>query len=157
MIEPGTLTMKQTAFLAAFAECGIVARAARAARINRASHYDWLEDPAYRKRFEVAQKQAIVSWEDEAVRRAFVGVRKPVYRGGKKVGTVLEFSDGLAQFLLKANNREKYGDRSALAVTGGLTLETMQANMIAARRRAKLADAQAGAGPEARLNPTGET
>jgi hypothetical protein len=103
-----------------------VKRAAQAAKINRTTHPDWLrDDPTYRPRFEQAHQQAITAWEDEVSRRAFLGTRKPVYQGGKKVGTVLEFSDGLAQFMLKANNREKYGDKSSVALSGSVSIEGM--------------------------------
>jgi hypothetical protein len=130
----------QAAFLAAYAQFGMVKRAAQVAKINRTTHHDWLrDDPTYRPRFEAAHHQAITAWEDEVSRRAFLGTRKPVYQGGKKVGSVLEFSDGLAQFLLKANNHEMYGDKSTVALSGSASIEGMQANQAEARRRAKQA------------------
>lgn len=131
-------SVKQAAFLAAYAQCGIVKKSAQAAKIARQTHHDWLrDDPTYRPRFEVAHQQAITSWEDEVSRRAFLGTRKPVYQGGKKVGSVLEFSDGLAQFILKANNREKYGDKSSVALSGAVSVEGMLANQVQARARVK--------------------
>ena len=53
--------------------------------------------------------------EDEAKRRAYEGVKKPVYQGGKRVGYVQEYSDTLLIFLLKGTNKAKYGDRTTLA------------------------------------------
>jgi hypothetical protein len=46
--------------------------------------------------------------EDEAVRRAYEGVERPVFQGGKQVGVVREYSDTLLIFLLKALRPEKY-------------------------------------------------
>ena len=50
--------------------------------------------------------------EDEARRRALQGVEKPVFREGRQVGTVTEYSDTLLIFLLKARRPEKFRDRA---------------------------------------------
>jgi hypothetical protein len=137
-------SVKQAAFLAAYASCGMVGKAAKLAKMHKDTHYQWLRsDPSYKLRFEVAHQQAITTWEDEVSRRAFVGTRKPVYQSGKKVGSVLEYSDGLAQFMLRANNRDKYGDKNQLAVTGTFSLGGMQAAMKAARSRAAVEEPDA--------------
>ena len=39
--------------------------------------------------------------ETEAWRRAVKGTKKPVYQGGKKVGTITEYSNTLLMFLIK--------------------------------------------------------
>ena len=56
--------------------------------------------------------------EDEALRRARDGTDKPIYQGGKKVGSVREYSDTLLIFLLKARNPAKYRERIDAHVTG---------------------------------------
>lgn len=56
--------------------------------------------------------------EDEARRRAFEGVEKPVYQGGKLVGTVREYSDTLLIFLLNGRRPEKFRPLSRVEVTG---------------------------------------
>jgi hypothetical protein len=72
------------------------------AGIDRGTHYDWLKaDPGYKAAFEDVQDQAAQALEDEAVRRAYEGVERPVYQGGEKVGVVREYSDTLLIFLLK--------------------------------------------------------
>lgn len=48
--------------------------------------------------------------EGELHRRAFKGVLKPVYQGGARVGSIREYSDTLAIFLMKAHRPEKYRD-----------------------------------------------
>lgn len=60
-------------FLAAFAQSCNVADAARAAGVDRSTHYVWLRDPDYRKRFLTARENAIDDLEIEAWRRAKAG------------------------------------------------------------------------------------
>lgn len=70
---------KKRAFLAAYAECGTVTRAAEIAGIERNTHYVWLkDDPDYAKACEAAYEQAAERLEQEARRRAVEGVEKPV-------------------------------------------------------------------------------
>lgn len=56
--------------------------------------------------------------EDEARRRAFDGVKRPIYHGGKRVGYVLEHSDPLLMFLLRARRPEKYRERAVVEHSG---------------------------------------
>lgn len=56
----------------------------------------------------MAEAQAARTLEDEAVRRAHEGLRKPVRYKGKIVGYETEYSDSLMLALLKANNPEKF-------------------------------------------------
>jgi hypothetical protein len=55
--------------------------------------------------------QAACTLEDEAVRRAHEGLRKPVWYKGKIVGYETEYSDTLLLAVLKANNPDKFRDR----------------------------------------------
>jgi hypothetical protein len=74
---------KRAAFLAAYAECGSIRDAAKAARIERSAHYRWLKaDPDYFARFQEADAHATQSLEDEAMERAMRGVFEPnVFQG----------------------------------------------------------------------------
>jgi hypothetical protein len=97
------------AFLAAYAHCGNVTRAAKAAKISTTAHYKRLKaDPTYRLAFEQADIVATGLLEDEATRRAFAGVRKGIYWQGYRVGYQLEYSDGLMMFLLRGRRPDKY-------------------------------------------------
>lgn len=49
------LLHRQKTFLDAYSRLGIVVDAAEVAQIERQSHYDWLDDPDYRQRWELAQ------------------------------------------------------------------------------------------------------
>lgn len=113
---------KRDAFLAAFAELGTLTHAARAADTDRSSHYYWMEhDPDYPALFVAAGAKANDSLEREAMRRAVDGVDKPVYQGGKQVGTIREYSDTLLIFLMKGAIPGKYRDR--VEITMDVTAE----------------------------------
>jgi hypothetical protein len=102
-------SVHQSRFLAAFAESASVAKAARWARISRTAHYNWMAlDPTYPPRFAEAQRRAVRSLEDEAVRRGREGVRRAVYHKGKIVGYETEYSDSLLLAVLRANDPGKF-------------------------------------------------
>jgi hypothetical protein len=117
---------RQRRFLAAFAASGSILRASRAAGIHRQTHYWWMrEDPTYMQRFRQAEYQAVRMLEDEAVRRAVDGVRKPIFYKGKPIricGEIVyetEYSDALLIQLLKAYHPEKFGDKPQVQVWNG--------------------------------------
>lgn len=103
---------QQEAFLAAFMECANVSLAAKKAKINRSTHYIcWMKDEKYAKRFEEILPVAVGVLEDEAIRRAVDGVKKPIFHKGEIVGHVKEYSDTLMIVLLKAHAPNKYKER----------------------------------------------
>ncbi len=104
---------RQRRFLACYAACGSLTRAARWSKIHRQTHYDWMKNiPEYPGEFATAEKLAARTLQDEAVRRAHEGVKKAVYYKGKVVGYETEFSDTLMITMLKATDPEKFRDRS---------------------------------------------
>lgn len=138
---------KKGAFLAAYVRLANVSKAAKAAKIERALHYRWLEeDPDYPKQFQAAQREAAQVLEDEAIRRAHEGINKPlVYKGqftyktrpkrnadgsivqenGKTVYeeygaplAVREYSDGMLMFLLRGFMPGKYRENSSVELSG---------------------------------------
>lgn len=129
---------KKGAFLASYAETATVLHAARAAGIDRVTHYRWLaSDPDYAQAFAQASEDAVERMEREAVRRAVEGVEEPVYQGGKLVGHINRYSDTLLIFLLKAARpdryREKphetnvYNDNRSVSLPEGTTLDDLRA------------------------------
>lgn len=124
---------KKAAFLAAYAECGTVTRAAEMAGLRRKTHNDWLaKDPDYVQQFAEAQEQATDRLEQEARRRAVDGLlRMKFYKGNpimvpsdpKDPNSELipyvehEYSDMLITVLLNANNPAKF--RRNVDVTSG--------------------------------------
>lgn len=105
-------TAKRDAFLAAFAELGTVTHAAQSVGIDRKRHYEWMDtDPEYPHLFSEAGVKAKEAMVREARRRAIEGTEKPIYQGGKLVGTIREYSDTLLIFLMKGAMPETYRER----------------------------------------------
>lgn len=95
----------QARFLVSLAGYGNVSAAARAARASRNFVYEQRHaDEAFATAWDEALQLGTAGLEDEARRRAFEGVRKPVHQGGKLVGYVRDYSDTLLIFLLKAHD-----------------------------------------------------
>ena len=123
---------KMAAFISALEQTANVTAACRIARLPRSSAYEWREaDSEFAKLWDDAVERGTDALEDEAVRRAAQGVLKPVYQGGKKVGTIREYSDTLLIFMLKARRPEKFKERIEHGVTADLA-----ERLEAARRRA---------------------
>ncbi len=127
----------QKKFLAAFAACGSILPASRSAQIDRGSHYSWMRtDPTYPERFRQAEIEAARALEDEAVRRARAGIRRPVLHKGKQVyvpGEPLfttEYSDSLLMFLLKANNPDKFRDRIEQVNTQDIDIDRLSPEIL---------------------------
>lgn len=108
---------KKRAFLTAFVETGTVTGAARAVKIHRATHYQWLEaDPVYADAFAQAQEASLDLVESEARRRAVDGVRKLVLYKGEPVtdpetGELLyetTYSDVLLMFILNGRRGDVF-------------------------------------------------
>jgi hypothetical protein len=126
-------------FLKAYAKCGAIAEAARLAKVDRGCHYDWMQDPDYRREFEAAHETACDMLESECRRRAVEGVEEPViYQGelqykldknGKRTNIPLSIrrkSDVLLIFLLKAARPEKYRDnwKGEIKHEGSMTIHS---------------------------------
>lgn len=104
---------KLTAFCAALAETGIVARACKAVDISRVTAYEWRNEiPEFAAAWDKALAIGVTALEDEAHRRGFEGVDEGVYHQGVLVDTQRKYSDTLAIFLLKAHRPEKYRERT---------------------------------------------
>ncbi len=111
--------LKQKAFLAAYSGCGSIRKAAEFAKIERRSHYNWLQDPDYAQRFADAHENAMELLLEEARRRGYEGWDEPVvYQGqycypaskdgkpSKKPLMVRKYDAGLLQFLIKGGKPE---------------------------------------------------
>lgn len=110
---------KKRAYLVAFANCGNMLRACKLAKIDRSSQWHWsTEDPEFAEAQAVAKKMACDLIEAEIERRAIEGTLKPIYRGGRKVGIVREYSDTLLIFMAKGAMPQKYRDNASLQVSG---------------------------------------
>jgi hypothetical protein len=104
-------------FLKALAESGNVTIAARQAKVGRTLVYETERaDPAFKEAWLNALEEAADLLEEEARRRAYKGVKKPVFQGGECVGFIQEYSDTLLIFLLKGIRPKKFRDRHEVDV-----------------------------------------
>jgi hypothetical protein len=132
-------TPKKAAFLAAYTHTCSITKAAEAAQMDRGTHYFWLaSDPGYKARFEATKETAVETLEDEAVRRAYHGVERPMTVAGKRE-LVKEYSDTLLIFLLKAARPGKYRDNYNVHVEGALAVGILEQAIARGRERAEAA------------------
>lgn len=104
--------IQQERFLKHFARLGTITHASRQAKLDPTSHSGWMTtDPTYPERFEKAVQAANDELENEARRRAVIGVTKPILHKGEVVETVQEYSDTLLIVLMKGGMPEKYRER----------------------------------------------
>lgn len=103
-------------FLAALRRDGVVAYAAKAARVTRTYVYEVREsDPAFAAAWADAIEEATDALEREAIRRATKGLKRhkrTFYRGVEVADDVeTEYSDTLLMFLMKARRPDVYRER----------------------------------------------
>ena len=124
--ESQLIMAKKAAFLAAFAECGTILGAVKAAGVARHTHYVWLKkDEQYKKAFRQACRAAGEMLEQEARRRAIEGVVQLKFHAGQPIidprtgqpYVELRYSDILLIFLLKGAMPKKYRERYETNVT----------------------------------------
>lgn len=101
----------QREFLAEFALCGNVLRAALTVNVGRQTVYNWRQDSAFAKLYDEAHEDALDRLEEEARRRAVDGVVEPVVSAGKVVTHVRNYSDALLMMLLRAKRPDTFGKR----------------------------------------------
>lgn len=104
--------------------------AANRAGISRRMIFLWREkDKAFDAACIEAHQSGIDLMEDEALRRAVVGVNEPVYQGGMLVGHVTKYSDKLLEMNLKARRPEKYRENYEAKDTGGINVYLTEDDM----------------------------
>lgn len=80
--------------------------------VNRQFINNWrMSDPAFSAAMAAAVALSTETLEDEAIRRAFEGVERPVLHKGRIITQTREFSDQLLMFLLRGRHPEKYGNK----------------------------------------------
>ena len=114
----GITSPVKIALITALAQLGSVTRACQVVDISTVSVWNWKrEDDNFRDAFNRAMEMAADLMDDELMRRACEGVLRPIFQGGKLVGSVRERSDTLLIFGLKGAKPEKYADRQKVEVT----------------------------------------
>lgn len=106
-------------FLAVLADTANVSAACAAANVGRTTarrHKDTCRP--FAEAWEDAIETSVDALEEAARKRALFGVARPVYQGGEQVGSVQQFSDGLAKFLLQAYKPQRFDDKVRAAQAG---------------------------------------
>jgi hypothetical protein len=67
------------------------------------------QSESFRAAWDEAMNQALDDLEAVLLDRAAHGVEKPVFYGGKPCGSVRQYSDTLAMFILRAKRPQTYG------------------------------------------------
>jgi len=116
-------------FLAAYAECGSVTAAAKAAGIDRTLHHRHLKsDVEYCRAFEALQEQVGQELEDLAVERVRNGVKRQLFWRGKPVKQnrrlvyEVQFDTTLHLALLKRFRPTQYVEHQSVDVSGSIDL-----------------------------------
>lgn len=108
---------KKEAFLTRLSETANVSRSCADNNLPRRTVYDWRDsDAGFKAAWDQALELGLDALEDEAKRRAFEGTDRPVFYEGSECGTVREYSDTLAIFLLKAYRPDRFKDRQSVDV-----------------------------------------
>jgi len=98
--------------------------------------------PAFTALWEVIQPICEQSCKQRRIRladnRAFQGLDRPVFQGGKLVGHVREYSDRLAELLIVGDDRARYGREGGRGAGqgGGGAPVAIQINVVTADRSA---------------------
>lgn len=108
-----------SAFLATLRETGNVRASCEAAGIARSVAYGWRgENESFKELWVAAIEEAIDLLEEEAWRRGYDGVDKPIVYKGKVTTTYKEYSDRMLEILLKAH-RKKFREKVELTGEDG--------------------------------------
>lgn len=117
---------KREKFLEALRKTCNVSSAAKSSGLGRTAAYAWRKDDAkFASDWDEAIAEASDLLEEEAMRRAMKGVKRPIVQGGRVITHVTEYSDTLLIFLLKGAKREKYAERKDVKHEGRMTLEQL--------------------------------
>lgn len=107
---------KYTALLDVVRITGNISAGARAAGVSRAQAYHHRKtDKDFTAAWDSAVEEALDDLEGALRRRAFDGVEKAVYYGGKQCGANVSYSDNLGMFLLRARRKGIFGDGNMAA------------------------------------------
>lgn len=123
-------------FLAELAVTCNVTEAARVAGASRPTVYEHKKkDPAFSAAWDDAVDEGVDALELECRRRALHGVTKPIFYQGMECGSVQEYSDTLAIFLLKAHRPKVYRENVDVT-TGGQPIGTIPIREVIVNRPA---------------------
>ena len=112
-------SLKQDAFLVAYAKCGNIVRAAELAICARDSHYKWKRNvPGYAARFNEAKAQFRAAVFEAIRSRAIDGWDEPIFQQGMLVGYKRRFDSSLLRDLGRAVLPDVFTDKKEIHHTG---------------------------------------
>lgn len=107
---------RRNRFLERLSETANVAMAARSVRKSVSGAYQLRRrDAEFAEAWEAALTTAMDELEALVLDRVVNGVEKPVFYAGKQCGSVRQYSDSLAMFMLRARRPDVYGRVAAVA------------------------------------------
>ncbi len=136
----GWTDARRALFLDRLRETASVAKSAKYVRKAVSGAYALRQrDPAFAAAWDEALQQAMDMLEGILLERVVNGVEKPVFFGGKQCGTMREYSDRLAMFLLRARRPDRYGEISETTATAAQDDDPLAARHKIERRLAEIA------------------
>lgn len=140
-------------FLAAIRDGFSLRVASERSGVARSTAYDLrAADKTFRKAWDDAVEAGTDRLEDEALRRALAGTERPIFQGGKHVGTERIYSDRMLEILLKARRPKKYREKVQHQHGGedggpiGIDIKGLSNEQLAAFKKRILAGAAGAAG-----------
>lgn len=104
-----SLAVRKTCFVELLRRTANVSRAAREAGLAHSTVYrQRARSKAFAAEWDDAIAEALDTLEEAVLARVRDGVPKPVFFGGAQIGTVRQYSDPLAMFILKSKRPEIY-------------------------------------------------
>lgn len=96
---------RQKTFIDSLRAHGTDSFAMEAADIGRTALIEWKKEPEFAAKYKEAQDFVTDILKRSGFARATVGVERPIYQGGKKVGTERVYSDRCWEILLKGRDK----------------------------------------------------
>lgn len=137
--EKPTISKRRAKFITNLTKTANVSRSARLAGISTSALYAHrAKTPSFAKQWDDAIGAALDDLEQDVIRRARQGVERPVFFGGSKIGSVRNYSDTLAMFVLKAKRPEVYARLNAAGESGvGISDDDARAEVLRRIERLK--------------------
>ena len=119
--KPGKLNFDgKCNFIASLITLHNVAAACRAIGVSRVGAYSAKnKDLEFSKAWDDAIEEGVDNLIQEGQRRAFTGVKEPIFHQGVQIGSKQKYSDVLLMFLVKAK-RAEYRDNKSIDMSGEL-------------------------------------
>lgn len=122
---------REALFLGELEQTANVAASARASGMSESSiRRRRAKDDAFRERWLAALREGFSRLETMLLERALNGIEKPVWHGGKQVGTAREYSDRLALALLSHHRGTVTGLGVKAPLVPAMSDEAIQAELL---------------------------